>query len=365
MAGAYTDPLMGKVAVESYTQLTLAQEFFELPSAIVDSAELFLTYSYYYGNVSQSQTLNVYRLTGAVNDGNGYTSSSSPISFVPTPIGTATFNASTDSGSLLKIKITDLALLQSMLNGSKNNAGFKAQFPGIAIIPASNGDGAILKIDGGSVNTVFRIYYKQLGVNYNYNLTLSSSSNKFYRVTTDRSGTDIAALVNEYDEISSTALSELTYVQSLTGLRTKLSFPYLNTIRETFPNIAIMGAKLTIQASSTSGMAAYPPLNGLLLIRMENNKVKLDTKGGPFYVQPDNFNQLANNAVSTIFPDVNQQYSFGLRSYLQAVLYEQVPNNPILLSPINNQSSVNRIVLNDNTSSEAPIKLKVYFTTTK
>jgi len=364
MVGAYTDPLLGKIAATSYSQIKLAREFAELPAASADSAYLFLSYSYVYGNIAQAQTINIHKLTAPIDANLAYYSNSPGIAYDPSPIGTATFNASSDSGAQFIVKITDLSYLQSMLDGSKNNIGFNAVFPGLAFVPSNNSDGAILRIDAGSPNSALRIYFTQYGQNSSYDLSIGNTSHKFFNVTVDRTSTSLSSLTNAYDEINSGSLSNKCYIQALTGLRTKISFPYIKNLREAFPNIAIVGCSLNVQIAPGSN-TNFSYNTNLLLIRTENNKIKKDAKGGIFYVQPDNYNPATNTVVAVTRPNTDLLYSFPLRSYMQSLMLEQIPNDPILISPASQQNNISRSVFNDNASTETPIKLNIYFTTTK
>jgi hypothetical protein len=367
LAGAYSDPLIGKTAAESYTRLRLATEFVELPAATADSGFLYLHYSYYYGNITQSQTLNVYKLTSTISSDVTYFSNSAGINYDPTPIGIINFVASSDTNSQLKIKITNIAYLQSILAASKNNTGFESEIKGLAIVPSNNSSGAIIRINGNSTGSLFQIYYTQYAQSKVYALTLTNTSRKFYRITTDRSGTDLASLVNNYDSINTNALpsnSNRCYLQACSGLRTRLSFPYLKNLRTSFPNISIVKGELLIKPSSTSNSETYAPNPGLVLIRTENGKMKRTAAGGIYYVQPDDVSQTGNGFYS-ITSYSNSQYSFQFRSYAQAVLLNQLENNPVIVSPASLSTEANRLVFNDYNNTTNPVKLNLYFITTK
>lgn len=380
LAGAYSDPLMGKIAAEAYSRLSLSQEYRELPAATADSAFLYLSYSYYYGNILQAQTLNVYALTGDISSTTTYLSTSPAISYDPTPIGTATFNASSDTGSVLKISISS-AYAQTILNASKNNTAFPQQIKGLAIVPASNNAGAIIRIDGNHNNTSLQIHYTQYGSPGIYYLNMNYYTPKFFRVTADRTGTDLASLVNNYDSISTDALptnSQRCYLQACTGIRTRLTFPHLLKLREAFPNIAVMRAELLIRPSTASNIEAFPMSEALVLHRTENGLIKKSAAGTMYYVQPDDYTQTGTSSINLVTPTDNQ-YSFPIRSYIQALLLEKLPNHPVILSPVmyyvNYSGTVvynrlgvqnaNRVVFDDNANSQQPLKLNLYFTTTK
>jgi hypothetical protein len=368
LAGAYHDPYLGNISAEAYTQLQLTTQFVELPAATADSAYLYLSYNSHYGNPNIAQTLNVYALTDTIG-GIYYThfSNSPGISYNPALLGSVTFNTTSDSANYLVIKIKNpngIAYSQSILNGSKNNTDFVAEFPGIAIIPANNTDGTIIQLDGGSPNSAFRIFYTQYGQHLAYDLNFGLNSRKFYKIKADRASKNTSSLANSYDAISTSLTSNECYVQAGTGLRVRLSFPYLNKLREAHSNIAIMGAQLVLTASPNSDTSDFKINNGLLLMQTNNNLIKKSTAGGIYYVQPDDANQLGTTGALLTYP-TNGVYIFNVRSYIQSVLLGQLPNNPVIVSPYPLQSNVNRLVFNDNKGALSPLKLNLYFTTGK
>ncbi len=374
LVGAYHDPYLGNISAEGYTQLQLNTQFVELPAATADSAYIYLNYIGHYGNPNIAQTLNVYALTAPLLDTVGgtypYFSNSQGISYYPAPIGSATFNVTSDSANFVIVKVKNttnpygMNYIQAILNGSKNNTDFVAQFPGIAILPANNTDGAIMQLDGGSSNAVFRIFYTQYGLQKSYDLTYGLGARKFYKIKADRTSKNTSTLANSYDSISTSLTSNECYIQAGTGLRVRLSFPYLNKLREAHSNIAIMGAQLVLTASPNSDTTDFKINNGLLLMKTNHNLIKKSTTGVINYVQPDDANPLATTGALLTYP-INGVYLFNVRSYIQAVLLGQIPNDPVIVSPYPLQSNVNRLVFNDNKSAVNPLKLNLYFTTGK
>jgi hypothetical protein len=383
MAGAYLDPYLGPVAAEAYTRLHLVVEHIELPAATADSAYLYLRYRVFYGDTTVTQTLNIYKLTEIIKPDTIYYSSSRALSYDPTPVGSASFSASSDTlNNILKIKITDMAFLQSILNASKNNTDFFTDIPGLAIIPASNNVGAIIRINGSFTNTVFQIYYSQYGTTGNiYTLRMGTTAKKFFRMVPDRSSTVLASLQNNYQTLSPS--NNLCYIQSCVGIRTKISIPYLANLKAQYPNLAVISAILQVTPKPNStevnlfGVKKYPTNSGLLLMRTvfdpAHNRYSI-LKGVnflPYYVQPDDHSQIVNTLASVALPDsTTNVYSFSIRSYIQAVLLNQVDNNPLIMSPATLNLDVNRLVFNDNSGSYLPtedkgIKLNLYYTVAK
>jgi hypothetical protein len=367
MAGAYTDPLTGSIAAHAYTQLRLSQEYIELPAATPDSAILFLSYDYFYGDKSQAQTLNVYKLTEAISTDQVYYSNSPGRNYDPAAIGTVTFQASADSGANVAIKITDMAYLQAILNGPKNNSFFRTQFPGLAILPANNTDGAVIRINGGAAGTVMKIFYQQYGQNKVYSLNLNINAQKYYRIENDRSGTALAPLTSSYDAIETSLIANRCYLQACTGVRTRLSFPYLKKLKEDYPNIVLVRGELLLQSDPASAPATYAPNTKMTLMRTEENgRIKKASDGTIYYVQGDDRVQASTGYSVIVDKKVDDNtYSFPMKSYVQAILLDQIPNNPLIVSPVFLSSEMNRTIFNDYSGTSAPVKLKLYFTTAK
>ncbi len=366
LAGNYKDPLLGNISAEAYTKLRLINQFQELPAATADSAFLYLSYSYYYGNLGEPQTFKVYELLEEISPITTYYSNSPALARHGVELGEFTFIAQSDSGSAIKIPISnENQFLTRILNASKNNTDFAAEMRGIVIVPVDSDDkGCILRFDGNSAASGLNIFYTQYGVSKVYALSFDYNTKKFFRVTTDRSGTELASLVNEYDSISTDAISSNRgYIQACTGIRTRLSFPYLKNLRTAFPNIAVIRGELLFEPSP--GTVDYIPSTSLLLMRTEEGKIKKTSAGAIYYVQPDDYTQYANSSVNISTLNDNK-YSFPVKSYIQAVLIEQIPNDPIILSPALLYTDINRLAFDNNSKSGGlPFKLKLYFTTTK
>ncbi len=369
MAGAYSDPILGPIAMESFTRLSLATENIELPAATATTAHLSLNYSYYYGDTLQSQTINAYKLIDFVGATTTYSSTSPALNYNPTPIGSITFNAASGSSKVITIEITDIAYLQSILDASKNKTSFETEIPGIALIPANNTSGSIIKIDGSS--SILRVFYNQYTTTNNtYDLTLGKSSRKFYRVVADRSASSLSSLNNNYDSISTSLTNNQAYIQACTGIRTRVSFPYLQKLRDQFPNMAIISGQLVISGAIGSSFEKYTPNSGLFLFRTEFDnintyKIKKDSKGAYFHVQLDDKSQIVNTEVPVIPLVSPNTYTFYIRSYLQAIWLDQIKNEPLIISPRYLFTDANRLVFNDFKNSSNPIKLNLYFTSIK
>ena len=374
LAGAYTDPYLGPTYIEAYTRLNLDEQHIELPAATADSAFFYFRYDYFYGDSMSPQTITIHKLIDEIKDDTTYFSNSHKLNYDPSPVGTVNFYTTTDTNSnIVKVKITDMAFIQYILDASKNNTGFYSEMPGIAFIAGNQN--AVIRINGSSVYSRLQIYYTQYGVQDTYNLKFSRSSKKFFRVIQDRSSTNIALLQNNYQSISTTLTNNQAYIQSCVGLCTKITFPYLNNLRLKYPNLVIVDAKINIVPTPGSLQAVsstYPTCTGLILKRTsydaENHRYSImkDPQGAVFYVQPDGYSQTVNSIAQVFEPDsTTNHYNIPIRSYLQAVLYDQVENDPIIIAPTAQGFQINRLIFNDNSNSTRGLKLNLYYTVTK
>jgi hypothetical protein len=384
LAGSYLDPYLGPVAAETYTRLHLVEEHVELPAATADSAFLYLRYHYFYGDSTFLQTLNIYKMTEIIKPDTIYYSSSPGLSYDPTPVGSITFNAVSDTSqsAILKIRITDMTFLQSILNASKNNTDFSTEIPGLAFIAGST-EGTIIRINGSAPHTMFQLYYSQYGTSGNiYNMRIGGAAKKFFRIVTDRSSTALASLKNNYQSVVPS--NNLCYIQACVGISTKITIPYLKNLLIQHPTLVIASAILYIAPKQNSipvdvftNTKQYPSNPELVLIRTGfdavHNRYSIlkNTNLLPYYVQPDDHSQIVNTLISIAVPDSTYNvYSFPIRSYLQAVLLNQIDNNPLIISPLASNFNIDRLIFNDNTPAvhlpeHQGIKLNLYYTVAK
>lgn len=353
MIGAYSDAEFGDVSTEVYTRVTLKEENKSFTGATINSATLYIDYTSAYGDTLQNQTLNVYQLTEAYNNALTYYSSSAALAYDPTVRGTLTFQARPVTGTDLAISLDNTIALDILSKAGGSNDNFESQFPGIAILPQNNDEGAVLLVNLDPAKTFLKIIYTQSAVVDS--IELSIQSNKGYtRIYSDRSATALAPLMSTYDEVSSSLTSNKLYFQAGTGVKTKLTFPYLSTLKTQLGgSVVINRAELILPTSAGSNTSLTQPTSVLLFETDASNYIKRNSAGQALSIKNS-----SSSFGSTLFEysEASQAYVMNITDYFQAIVNNQKENTGVMVSPNLNNISVRRAVLNDRTHLTAPSK---------
>ncbi|MBX2897333.1 MAG: DUF4270 family protein [Cyclobacteriaceae bacterium] len=284
LVGSYSDPLMGEVQARGFTQLRASDITSFIPAgSVYDSAILQLRFDFYnYGADGPTDfSLSVHELTESLSLENLYFSKSTA-AYNPTPIGTvstyidqALFDKElndTDADSLIVAKIklapTFGQRLFDAINPEDENFTnfnlFKNHFKGLAIIPTLSSTVVGISNNQNSALTVYYHTGETVGLR-----TFLLTGVTFSNITSDRSGTELNGLTNYHEDYTSPLYR---YVQSGVGIATKLDFSGFYDLIDTYPNVIINSAELSINNVSEPGELEYPALGVVMLD--ENNRFK-------------------------------------------------------------------------------------------
>jgi len=116
--------------------------------------------------------------------------------------------------------------------GIPQDLAYAKYFKGIRLHALN--ESSIIGITLSSTTLMIRIYYSQI-VNgetkhFHYDFKFNPSRPNYTNIIADRSGTSVAALTPQNNEISSKLTNNETYMQSGTGLVTKITLPHLDAI---------------------------------------------------------------------------------------------------------------------------------------
>lgn len=421
LVGQYRDGVFGKIRTEIYSQISPPINISTVTvgtSAVLDSLVLQLkTDFYYYGDKSKSdQTIEVHELLDSIKQPPYY--STSKIPYDPTVLGERsltidaaefTQNAADNSDNVKtndktkKYSIVlrgDFAknLFESMRSEPdliKSFPKFTQKYKGLAIVP-KNCDkvlGIDPKIAAATLaeSTKLTMYFTEAGAQKQLDFTLFPFTQNpvlgFSSIDSDRSGTPLELLTEPYKDYYPT--DNKRYVQSGTGILTKLDFtPYFGYM-DTVQNAVLNSAELVFE-NETSDFA--PPSKFQFRVLNEENKYASflqDTIVDDNVYQINNRNELLSayptgvlpNGDGTIdllsdaidlfrvSPNSTNTMSGFITTFFQDQYYQR--NNPKrinygALHPLESdqysaetqfRKSVNRIIIKDN------IKLKIYYTT--
>lgn len=408
MVGRYTDPVFGRIQAKAFVQLTSFADFVVTDSLtkvavtpdriIYDSTFMYLNYDrFYYGDTTQTQEIQVYRLTDSLRNGRNYDISSSvpaesqPLtrfSFRPRP-------ASTDS---LSFRLTLPAAfgreLLTVANTDAGKAANTAQFRnkigrGLLLSSQTSERAAIVSFSTGS-GTFIVVYYHVQGEKSARQQAFLLNGKRFNQITADRSGTVLARL-QKGNPLPAAATGGFTYTQPATGVATKLAFPTLKNL-VTNGRVAINRADLVITPTTPDNQTLFTPLYVALGEIDERNQLRrvpvtgtgAAAVGGFPYLVPGSgpFDRTAGSFIQAQLPNRDLRtnaYTFELSGYFQSIFANVSPNTGLVLLTPGNQLfqqsqatggllDLSQVYLNDRIwrlilDGKASVKLIVFYTT--
>ncbi len=359
--GSYVDPKFGSFDGSFYTQVRLAgvNPNFGSPSTIaVDSMVIALEYAGYYGDLS-TQKFEVFALNEDLNNDSTYyafsTKTYAPTSLVtpgkefltPNPLSNTVVGGDSLQAQLRISLDTNLAKqwITEATSGSNtfaSNENFQNYFKGLYIRTdnpsQATGQGGVFYFNLNDPATKITIYYKQSGAKKSYDLLMNSTCADFSHVEINNTGFPSETTMNN----PSQAMQEF-YAQAF-GIRAKLVAPGLSQFTK---NHLIHRAELTLPIQYQTGYKYKPGLN----ISFATKKT-MNSQG---YI---------NTGTLGIYTDAKKAFVADLRSYIQAVVNQDIENTGLIISPRFFINSAERIVFNgpNTINKESPALLITYTT---
>jgi hypothetical protein len=298
--GYMVDPVFGKT--ESSIAMTvwpneLSVDFGTSP--VLDSAVLVLNLgTEFYGDTTSSKySIDVYQLTNTITK---YKSSD-----VQAHNSTLLGNFNSKIFPNTKIKVTDVvvggkdtlqtlpaqiriplnkAFIQSTIltlptTGTSSYSKFAEYFKGLyAEInkTSSTGTGGLAFIDFATASSYLQLVYKKANassgvdtVKRNFPISSTLAQPTTANIKHDYTGTAIKTQLDNPGPVASPTQYNVTYLQALGGLKTKISFPNLKNFKTTYGNVIVNKAELVVDLSA--GTFAYPfnPSQRLSLYRWD------------------------------------------------------------------------------------------------
>lgn len=382
--GGYSDPgYTGKVYAESYVTLSLRTQYVDYTGIQVDSAKLHLTYINHYGDSTAGQDIGIHQLTTQLDGSVPYRTNTNFVSYSPTLAGEITGfkpashmignNRNTVAIPLTKAFGTSLLAYAD----DRSNYDFNSNFYGIVIRPKANSVGAVVNaIFSGStieygvdtVNTRLCVYFKN-GTKKDSAVFFLYRTPNFNKIIADRSGTPISSLQGTGQNISEAYTNQKCFIQSGTGIVTKVEMPGLTKFNtDGDSSIIINKAYLMVYLDETSNLNPFKPIVRLQMLQLnKDNTYKYNASGSLAYIQASGYNQQTGGVPSfdTITSTTKKYYQFDVTSYAQSIIYKQIANDGFIITPVLNSYSVNRSVVNSYNAAANPMRLQIYYTKVK
>jgi len=381
VVGRFTDPVFGEVSSKVFAQISLpllnTEQFTALvfPDAdkglaVYDSAYIYVAHNgFIYGDTTKPLQLSIHRLTDNFVQSKKYTKDDY-LNYNPTPIVSRTFDykslkraLSTAQDSLMRFKLSDdigneLFSLIGTDTGS-NIDKFTAAVKGIAIV--SNNQAK--NIAGLSVsNSFLKLYYHTTNSTDRKSLPLTFNAQRFSQIETNRQGTALQNL-ETLKPLSKSLTNQVTYLQTGTGIVTKLDFPGLAALQK-LGNVTINRAELVIKPDSMNLIGNYQTPPQISLVQLEStNQVKRTSAGLIDFIA---LNGVSGTQYVASYDATNNKYSFNFSSFLQDLIAKkQITKGLAIVPSLLNTSNGTISIYNSNVSRMVikDIKLNVYYTT--
>ena len=366
--GSYTDAFFGKTTANSYLQLTIPTLTDLRDNAQYDSLVLLMKCNgAYYGDTTLPVSISVNQLTQEIkfteNQTSFYNINSWPAN--SSSLGTRTLQLRPLTGDSANIRLSDAKGLElyNMIKTKdpilKDNILFTDYLKGLKISSTSNNN-----IFGFKDSVIMRLYYHQTDITRDskyFDFAFFNKPLQFNQITADRSGTPLAALNTQNNEIFSTSTGNVGYLQPATGLYLKISFPTIRKLLERSDFVKIIRADLVVKPviNSYNGYFPLPPvLNGaetdganepgVSLTSVANGAASLET---------------GNLAIDDVY-GTNTNYTYDVTGYLQQEINNAAINKDgiLFLPPSTTRfSTLDRLVIGDFQNVKSKIQLNVYY----
>ena len=352
LVGKIQTPELGTIKSSSYLKVTLDTYTDNIPeNAVFDSVNVVLrpnAVRYYYGDTTQHQNIAIHKVTQEIVTTNilsAIDNYNAPIyvtgatifnnqkfNYDNEALGTATFKAHVKSIDTISVRLDNSfgKDIFDKINSSDYNVSnleaFQSYLKGIAIIPSTNNTAIIGLNDTVSIN----INYSYIGadgfkVAGKKVISNSAASFQYNNIEYDRTGTPFAALNENNRELTAQQTDNKIYVQSGSGLVTKLKLPSLKEFMNN-DNISINKAELVVETESLAHGPYYAPA-GLMLMVSNKNGLPVNFIPTPFSTTIQQANYVAGNDVGE-----NGKYVFNLIDYVKNINSNRYIDTDLLLS---------------------------------
>lgn len=276
----------------------------------------------------------------------------------------------------IRIKLNNAFVQSNIANLSPgsllNNPSFYAAFKGLYVTGKTTGTGGIMMIN--AADSRIEVYYKR----QNATTTTAIDTVAVNFPITPATGPVAATVTNQWSTAINNQLSDtqntqfdVTYLQPMGGLRTKVNFPYLSAFTKAVGGrVVINKAELVINLSSGTDSSPFTPSQRLALYRY-------DIAGQRSFLADDNpptqtggGDPRAVTNFGGFYDSTNKQYKFIVTSYLQDLLDGKTVDYGTYLSAsayssFDFTSSINsaaRSVIGSSKNTTNKIKLNIYYT---
>jgi hypothetical protein len=369
LCGKQTDPYFGNITAGSFFQLQLPVNKTLDETAAYDYVELVLyTNRRLYGDSTKPQHINVYEVAQTIekNTNSAYIYSHNNFQTAGSPLGSIQKVIRPHSDTVVKIRLPDtygaplFKLFKDKSTLVSTQDIFLKYYKGLAIKPGDN-SGNILGFNSTDTSVILRMHYHNKEINFTdrfLDLNVYNQNVQFNQVSVDRTGTPLAALSLSNKSISSLQTSNMSFIQPLTGVATRIDLPTLKNLSSVGKFFKIMRASLTIKPIGGTYKAPFtlPPYLTLCEVDKKNNVTDTlrSSLGSTMY---------GNLIIDQLYQE-GTNYSYDITQYcINEINSTEAYSRGIMILPPRGFSltSLDRAVIGDNKQKQNKISVQVYY----
>lgn len=372
LTGNYTDPEFGAIASKSFVEMGIPTSY-DIPNGcIFDSVELILKLNKtFYGDTLTPYNIAVHQLTEPLKFPAGqyvfYNNQS--FSYNSTPLGSKQLLIRPGFHDTLSIRLPQslgLDLFDKLKNNSleiSGNEQFMNYFKGFAIVANNNN-----LVMGFKDSVIMRLHYRKPDVfviNATIDFNINEENKQFNNIITNRTGTAIAALGPSNRQIFSTQTQNKSYSQYITGVLTKVRFPYARNLLQLDNFTKLLKAELVLRPVNGTYFGNYKLPAQLQLSKTDQYNLLGDYL--TFYNASTGESGYQNGSLSIddVY-NIDTKYTYDVTDYLQEQLSISLNNkNGLLVLPTNPAGIFNRVILGDSRNTTNKAQLKIYYASVK
>jgi hypothetical protein len=354
--GHLKDDIFGETHASLFTQVVIPNNLLQISfgsAPVLDSCALNLAYDFeYYGDTLDDQTFSVYQVTESMVFDSTYYSNqvkecyptyASRISvgdttLKPHPRSHTIVGADT-LAPVLRIPINMSFAQQIFDQGGGNNLASTANFlqymKGLHIdAQTPSGHGSLLRFNLKDTSTKFIFYYHNTNDTTTFSFVINSTTAYFSNYKHDYSGSihpDLAFQLNN----PGMNITNNVFVSGASGVKTKITFPHFENLRNLGYTIAINKAELVFKADPSTADGSFP-INKQLYV------VSLDSAGNQILL-PDMFESATYYGGSA--NTTTNEYHINIARYFQQLMEGSKQNYGLYLKEIDPNGQGRRVVL--------------------
>ncbi|MGB5822090.1 MAG: DUF4270 family protein [Saonia sp.] len=368
LVGKYVDSIFGEVEATNFFELVPSTYDIDA-EAEYDSIALYLRYDdYYYNDTLSNNTIRIKRLSERLAPETGdYFYNTSNVAYFDEDLGILSYSPRPLGTDSLEIKLTDEfgedLFDKFQENDITNLDEFKAYFKGISLRPGENDDGSVIGFSSTSTDSYVRLYFsvseaeERVQSYIDFTLDLNSSSIPFFNRITGLEPIEYLKLLTDKEvDLYSSETENKTYVQSGTGIATRIEFPHVKSLYTIQGDGTILSAVLKIRPTSGT-------YDGNLILKDTLNVYIVDRNN-------DLTEQLLLADIEPVRGILNRDneefndiyYEIPLGTYIEKLLLaESDTDEALILLPTNYDSTVDRFILNGENAPSNGTRLELNY----